>query len=44
MNTKLTPKFVRDVTKAGDYHDGGGLYLQVKKSGAKSWVFRYMRH
>lgn len=26
------------------YHpDGAGLYLQVSPSGAKSWVFRYMR-
>ena len=22
-------------------HDGGGLYLRVSASGAKSWVFRY---
>ena len=25
----------------GDYGDGGGLYLQVSPSGAKSWIFRY---
>ncbi len=24
------------------YHDGGGLYLQVAASGAKSWIYRYM--
>jgi hypothetical protein len=24
------------------YHDGGGLYLQVAVSGAKSWIYRYM--
>jgi integrase len=24
------------------YHDGGGLYLQVAASGAKSWLYRYM--
>lgn len=23
------------------YADGGGLYLQVSKSGSKSWIFRY---
>jgi len=23
------------------YPDGGGLYLQVTASGAKSWIFRY---
>ncbi|HEX5454083.1 MAG TPA: Arm DNA-binding domain-containing protein [Stellaceae bacterium] len=24
--------------------DGGGLYLHVNARGAKSWIFRYMRH
>lgn len=23
------------------YADGGGLYLQVSRSGTKSWIFRY---
>lgn len=27
--------------KAGDHSDGGGLYLCVKPSGAKSWFLRY---
>lgn len=27
--------------KAGYYCDGGGLYLQVSKSGSKSWIMRY---
>lgn len=27
--------------KRGFYCDGGGLYLQVSKSGSKSWVFRF---
>jgi hypothetical protein len=27
--------------RAGVYGDGGGLYLQVTASGAKSWIFRY---
>lgn len=26
----------------GMYPDGGGLYLQVTESGAKSWIFRFM--
>jgi integrase len=30
--------------KPGMYADGGGLYLQVTKSGAKSWIFRFMLH
>ncbi|MFN4040060.1 MAG: Arm DNA-binding domain-containing protein [Brevundimonas sp.] len=25
----------------GMYADGGGLYLQVSRSGSKSWIFRY---
>ena len=28
-------------TKAGLHADGGGLYLQVTKSGAKSWIYRF---
>src|SRR5437899_59743 len=33
-----------EVTKAKGpavLHDGGGLYLRVSASGAKSWVFRF---
>lgn len=26
------------------YADGGGLYLQVSRSGSKSWIFRYAMH
>lgn len=37
---KLTDGFVKSAGP-GDYGDGGGLYLQVTPSGAKSWVFRY---
>lgn len=37
---KLTDGFVRSAGP-GDFGDGGGLYLQVTPSGAKSWVFRY---
>lgn len=29
---------------ASDRADGGGLYLQVSASGAKSWVFRFALH
>jgi integrase len=39
----LTAAFVTHVRTPGRYPDGGGLYLQVKNSGAKSWVFRYER-
>jgi hypothetical protein len=27
---------------AGCYADGGGLYLEVKRSGGRSWIFRHM--
>ena len=30
--------------KPGVYPDGGGLYLQVTPTGAKSWLFRFMLH
>jgi integrase len=32
---------INELTKPNDYGDGRGLYLQVKPSGRKSWVFRY---
>ncbi len=44
MNRKmlrLSPKGVVNLKTPGDYCDGGGLYLQVSKSGTKSWVYRY---
>ena len=28
--------------KPGRHADGGGLHLQVKESGARSWVYRFM--
>jgi integrase len=38
---KLSTVAVKNATRRGYYSDGGGLYLQVSPSGAKSWVFRY---
>jgi integrase len=38
---KLTALRVGRAKKPGHYGDGGGLYLQVAASGAKSWVFRF---
>jgi len=38
---RLTARRVTTVTDPGYHADGGGLYLQVTASGAKSWVFRY---
>jgi hypothetical protein len=41
--TDLSAAFVR-TAKPGRYCDGDGLYLLVKKSGARFWVFHYRRH
>lgn len=38
---QLSAQTVAKKTKKGVYADGGGLYLQVGKGGAKSWLFRY---
>jgi integrase len=38
---KLAALFVGRVKEPGMYADGGGLYLQVSSSGAKSWIFRF---
>ncbi|SOE67079.1 Integrase [Burkholderia sp. YR290] len=40
---KLSALKVKQEKSPGYYADGGGLYLQVSKSGTKSWVFRYSR-
>lgn len=40
---RLKALAVNQNTKPGLYSDGGGLYLQIMKAGAKSWLFRYMR-
>lgn len=36
---KLTVAQVRSIVKPGRHSDGGGLYLKVRKSGSKAWVF-----
>ncbi len=38
---KLTVFKVKNISKSGWHGDGGNLWLQVKDTGAKSWVFRY---
>jgi integrase len=37
----LTARGVETIAKPGMHADGGGLYLNVKETGAKSWVFRF---
>ena len=39
---KLSARFVQTTQKSGKVADGGGLYLQVSKTGSKSWIFRFM--
>jgi integrase len=39
----LTAIQVQNAKARGFYGDGGGLYIQVSPTGAKSWVFRYKR-
>jgi hypothetical protein len=39
---KLSALQVTKLTKPGLHGDGGGLTLQITKTGAKSWLFRYM--
>ena len=36
----LTPLFVRNVSQAGPYCDGQGLYLEVRPSGSRGWIQR----
>ena len=38
---KLSPLKVQRLKAPGLYSDGGGLYLQIKAAGVRSWVFRY---
>jgi integrase len=40
---KLTALDVKRAKKRGYYGDGGGLYLAVGRTGAKSWIFRYRK-
>lgn len=41
---RLSAKAVEQQKRAGYWPDGGGLYLQVTATRAKSWIFRYTRH
>ena len=38
--TQLTALFVRKIAQPGKYHDGHGLFLLVRATGAKFWVQR----
>lgn len=32
---------IKSLTKPGKYSDGNGLYLNIRSSGTKSWIYRY---
>ena len=40
---RLTALQIGRMTQKGYFADGGGLYLVIKSTGGKSWVFRYDR-
>ena len=40
---QLSAVKIKSLAKPGYYLDGQGLYLQVSKTGTKSWIFRYSR-
>jgi integrase len=40
---RLSAVFVTQVYRPGRYHDGSGLYLQVRSANEKSWLFRFRR-
>jgi hypothetical protein len=40
---RLTVRVVETIKKPGLHADGGGLYLHVSKTGARSWIFRWRR-
>ena len=39
---KLSAVEVAKTTEQGLHPDGGGLYLRVGPTGAKSWIYRFM--
>ena len=41
MEKRLAPVTLTRIKTPGWYADGGGLYLRVKNSGAKQWIFRF---
>ena len=43
LNTRMLAALTKSGTKPGLYADGDGLNLQVSKTGALSWIYRYRR-
>jgi integrase len=42
--SKLNAARMRSLTKPGTYGDGAGLYLQVRGSANRSWLYRFKLH
>jgi len=40
-SNRLTIAKARSINKPGRHSDGSGLYLRVRKSGSKSWIFQH---
>lgn len=40
---RLNALKVKTLNKPGMFGDGGNLWLQVSRSGSKSWIFRFMQ-
>jgi integrase len=38
---QLTEAKIRTLTEIGMHADGGGLYLQIRPGGARSWIYRF---
>lgn len=38
---QLTEVKIRALTQPGLYHDGAGLYLQIRPGDARSWIYRF---
>ena len=38
---RLAAVTVKKLLQPGPYPDGGGLYLQITQSGARSWIFKF---
>lgn len=41
ISNALTALQVQNLKTPGNHADGGGLYLQISKSGARSWIYKF---
>lgn len=43
-HNRLSDRAIKALIRPGKHADGGGLYLEVKKSGSRSWAFIWTRN